>query len=117
VDSLLNTIYEQAQSLSDISNAECGESTHRGGYTGESKERRIWRAGRHDWTKIVWVAVGTSVWSSASSSERSVDYRIRKPADATLAWQLLGHTWNRPLCHIHDKTLRLAQPEYSGKSS
>ena len=43
--------------MSDISNMEL---THCGSYTGEPKKRRIWRAGRHDWTKNVWVAVGTS---------------------------------------------------------
>ena len=48
----------KAQSLNNVSKAERGKKTHRGGYTSESKERRIRRAGRHGCTKIVWVAVG-----------------------------------------------------------
>jgi len=76
VNSLLNTIYKKAQSLSDISNAERGRPTHRRGYTGESEERGIWWASRHGWTKGVWVAVRTSFHSSGS--ERSANYRIRK---------------------------------------
>jgi len=53
VNSLLNTICGKAQPLSNISKEERGESTHRGGYTSKSEERRIWWAGRHDWTKVV----------------------------------------------------------------
>ena len=74
---------QRAQSLSDVSNAERGESAYRGGYTGESKERCIWRADRHIGRRMCgWGGVRTSSRSSASSSERRVNYRIRESADA-----------------------------------
>ena len=109
----------RAQSLSDVSNAECGESSHRGGHTGESKERRIWGAGSHIGRRMCgWGGVRTSSRSSASSSERRVNYRIRKSADAVRnrspsAWSEIIES----LCWIHNEIFGLAKPGHGGKLS
>ena len=93
---------ERAQSLSDVSNVECGESAHRRGYTGESKEWRIWRTGSHIGRRTCgWGGVRTGSQSSASSCERSVDYRIGKSADAAGVCLVENHPVGSLLCWIH----------------
>ena len=89
MNSLLNTIYGEARSLSDVSRRERVEFAHRRGYASKSEERCIWWAGRHDWTKIVWMTVRTSLRSSTSESERSVTTGLGSQSPQTRVPQLL----------------------------
>ena len=78
-NSLLNIICARTRvrCLNNASEAESeGGSTYCRGYTGESKERRIWWADGHD---CIVDCLGRVV-SSASVVKVRVGYRIRKPA-------------------------------------
>ena len=76
VDSLLNIIYRKTRLLSDISKSEQRGADSPQRLHLQSKERCIWRAGRHDWAKVVWMTARVSFVVLASGSERGADYRV-----------------------------------------